>query len=273
MFTLKKETEQAKRTDIDKELLMMLKSSSGYHKSVNSIDLEKAVDQCVKEYGAEYTAKLIVYARDNNFKRMYCLDAAVFLIKYLKDAEFAKFFFTRRVGETGGIIKEIKDIMTLVNFYLLHEARRREQVTTKDIPYPNPMRKGIRSALENFKWLEFVEYSDLGFEKGIKIKDIIKYFHPNPQKSIATESIPLEDYISHLNDEEKYSREIEKAKAEAVDGFYEIDIFHAILYGFIPFDSKIMSINSIPTEISVDFSDINIVRENIKSIVLKSDNF
>ena len=258
---------QKEINNVDIDLLESIQDSAHQGKTIRSL-----VDDCVEKYGVEYTAKLIVFARDNNLSTMYCMNAAVHLIKHLTKSEFAKFFFTRRVGNVGGIIKDVKDIVVIVNLYLsLEKQKRGGNIDIKEIPYPNSMRKGIKSSLENFKWDEFIEYFDNNTSLNISLKDIIKYFHPNPEKSIASLKLPLETYINHFNDKERFSKEIEKAKQNAVNGEYEIDIFHAILYDFVKNASitnyKSKSINYL------DFTDAEKIRTTIQNIQLKPNTF
>jgi hypothetical protein len=262
---------QKEITDVDIELLHSLQSTS--HHSISN-----KIDECVNKHGVEYTAKLIVFARDNNLTSVYCMVAAVSLIKYLNKSEFSKYFFTRRIGNSGGIIKDIRDITIIVNMYLLSEKTKRNVTEITNIPYPNSMRKGIKSALENFKWDEFIKYYEINPEFKINLKDIIKYFHPNPQKSIATFKLSLDTYINHFNDTNRYSKEIQKAKDEAKNGEYEIDIFHAILYDFVKNDDskpevKLQSeIDFVKTSL-LDLSNIDEIRKKIHKINLKPNSF
>jgi predicted RND superfamily exporter protein len=253
------------KTELDLSLLECLSS--------NSNNIEALIDDCVKEFGTEYTAKLIIYARDNNYNNTNCLKASVYLIKHLKQVQFAKFLFTRRLSKTGGVIKDLKDIIFIVNFYLHNELTKRNTESIKDIPYPNSMRKGLRSALENFKWLEFIEYYDSNAEGQIKLKDIIKYFHPNPKKSVATSFINLRDYLNHFNDKNKYSKEIQKAMDSAVENQYEIDVFHAILYDMIKTKESTEEVTNEQLNMNVDFKDVENIRNDINSIIIKPNVF
>jgi hypothetical protein len=242
------------------------------NRSENDHDVEKLVDDCVNEFGVEYTAKLIIYARDHHFNRNKCLQASSYLIKNLKKESFAKFLFTRRINKQGGLINEVKDIITIINYYHENESKKRNREDVKNIPYPNSMRKGLKSALENFKWSEFVDYYNHNFESGIKLKDVIKYFHPNPKNSIAIEKISLTEYLSHLNDRDKYSKEIDKAIKNSVNDEYEIDIFHAILYDIIKSKD---SYNEEEQELfnnGIDF-DVENLRSDIQSIIIQPNVF
>lgn len=232
--------------------------------------LENLIDDCVDKLGVEYTSKLIIYTRDLNFDTDKCLKAASYLIKHLKKESFSKFFFTRRLNKQGGIINNINDIITIINYYHLNESNKRNTKDVKDIPYPNSMRKGLKSALENFKWSEFVDYYNYNSELGIKLKDIIKYFHPNPQKSIATEKLSLTEYLSHFNNKDKYSKEIEKAIKNSVNDEYEIDIFHAILYDIVKSKNSINEKNELNV---VVYNDIENLRNNVNSIIIQPTIF
>jgi hypothetical protein len=271
MVTLQTEEKDIIATQKSDEKLLLILEDESSNLFIDFPDFEKVIDDCVKEFGAEYTAKLIVFARDNNFTRTLCLEASVILVKYLKEAHFAKYFFSKRINGKGGIIREVRDITKIVNFYLGYEAHRREQISIKDISYPNCMRKGIRSALENFTMSEFYEYNQAMSSKWINLKDIIKYFHPNPQKSVATIKMSVTDYIECIGNSVKFAKEIEKVKSESVDGICEIDAFHAVLYDLLDY-STINNYYEIK-KFNMDNVNIEEIRQEIEQVDLNCVTF
>jgi len=206
--------------------------------------LNDAVDESVKVYGAEFTAKLIVYVRAKDGHRTGTHIAAVRLMKSLSGEQCARLFFSKRhrKKEMGGVIFRVDDMMEIASYYYITRAKAKgRDINTLDafkgINLPNSMLKGFRKGLESADWYELAKYQNKG--KMVSLVDLINLTRPVPNKSRAWASIKIEDYetdmrkaITKKNENAIYEK-IRKANLRVKDGYVRVDAFQAAIYGWL----------------------------------------
>jgi hypothetical protein len=255
--------------------------------------LKDAVDECVRVYGAETTAKAIVYCRtkDGGMRTASHL-AATQLMKYLSGKEWGRLFFTKydKHSDRGGVVFRIDDAMAIAATYLSIRANELGRDISKlhkpfkNLSMPNAMRRGLRIALEGADWYELAKYQSKGAV--ISLADLINLCHPKPENANpkAWRWIPFAEFeknmqsnITPRNKKAIEARiEKERARMDTETGNVRIHAFTAAVNGWLKQENTKENMNSAAgQEIASQLREGKITKAEaeVKLVAKKSDNF
>lgn len=191
--------------DSTQELVSLLATGvdNTYYESMKTREdrLSKLIENVVKERGAEFAAKALVYARSKMGQRSVTHVGAVALLPYLSGREFGKYVFSKynRKVNIGGLVYRLDDMLEMAAVYMALNPGKR---------LPNAMTKGFKAALESADVYELAKYQ--AKNKTVSLVDMFNLVHPVP-----TSDQKREAFKQLMNGELKQFDTVEDRNTEA----------------------------------------------------------
>lgn len=137
--------------------------------------LTRLIGEAVRERGAEFVAKALVYARAKLGQRSVTHFGAVALVPHLSGSSIGKYVFSKynRKAGIGGLVYRLDDILEMVAAYTALNPGK---------SIPNSMKRGFKAALEVADTYELAKYQ--AKNKNVSLVDVCNLVHPRPAPSM-----------------------------------------------------------------------------------------